>query len=130
LLATAKKLDDVAGLALPQTGVNLRAFVHQISNAGKQAKEFTVIINPRIIKKSSDIEKSYEGCFSVPGYKGLVPRHKTITVVYQDITGRLFTKEIRNPFLSRVFQHETGHLYKELYFQKMDPTDQLIPRKP
>lgn|GEM_PF-2399526 len=127
MLATASKLQNMAGLAAPQIGKNLRIFIHQISDEGKLADRTIVIINPKILEKSEKIVKAYEGCFSVSGYKGLVPRHETIKVEYYDLAGQIVVKEISNPFLARVFQHEMDHLEGILYYQRMDLMDPLEP---
>lgn len=74
----------------------------------KAARTFTALINPKIIKFEGQIEKDYEGCLSVPGVYGLVPRHSKIRVQAMDING----DEVRfkaDGFLARLIQHEVDH---------------------
>jgi len=74
----------------------------------KETRDFTALINPKIIKFEGDIETDYEGCLSVPGVYGLVPRHTKIRVQAMDINGN----EVRfkaDGFLARIIQHEVDH---------------------
>lgn len=127
MLETAKKLEDMAGLAAPQIGKNLNIFIHPISDDGTLSDRIIIVINPKIISYSEEKEKGDESCFSIPGWKGEVLRSKTLIVVYYDSEGNKIEKEISNPFLARVFQHETDHLDGILYTQRMEFTDQLRP---
>jgi peptide deformylase len=74
----------------------------------KNIRTFTALINPKIVKFEGEIETDYEGCLSVPGIYGLVPRHNKIRVQAMDINGN----EIRfkaDGFLARIIQHEIDH---------------------
>jgi peptide deformylase len=74
----------------------------------KNMRTFTALINPKIIKFEGKIETDYEGCLSVPGIYGLVPRHSKIRVQAMDIDGN----EVRfkaDGFLARLIQHEVDH---------------------
>ena len=74
----------------------------------KDTRSFTALINPKIIKFEGTIETDYEGCLSVPGVYGLVPRHTKIRVQAMDIDGN----EVRfkaDGFLARIIQHEVDH---------------------
>ena len=74
----------------------------------KAARTFTALVNPKIIKFEGQIENDYEGCLSVPGVYGLVPRHSKIRVQAMDINGN----EVRfkaDGFLARLIQHEVDH---------------------
>lgn len=74
----------------------------------KTSREFTVLINPQIIKREGEIIKDHEGCLSVKDIYGLVPRHSKVKVKALDIDGN----EIRikaEGFLARVMQHEIDH---------------------
>ncbi|MDO8336323.1 MAG: peptide deformylase [Candidatus Saccharibacteria bacterium] len=74
----------------------------------KQSREFTVLLNPQIIKLEGEIVKDHEGCLSVKDVYGHVPRHSKVKVKAQDIEGN----EVRikaEGFLARVLQHEIDH---------------------
>jgi peptide deformylase len=74
----------------------------------KDQRTFTALINPKIIKFEGKIEKDYEGCLSVPGIYGLVPRYSKIRVQALDADGN----EVRfraDGFLARLIQHEVDH---------------------
>jgi len=74
----------------------------------KKIRDFTALINPKIIKFEGDIEIDYEGCLSVPGVYGLVPRHSKVRVQAMNINGN----EVRfkaDGFLARIIQHEVDH---------------------
>lgn len=74
----------------------------------KATRSFTALINPKIIKFEGKVETDYEGCLSVPGIYGLVPRHTKIRVQAIDIDGN----EVRfkaDGFLARIIQHEVDH---------------------
>ncbi len=74
----------------------------------KDSREFTVLLNPQIIKREGEIVKDHEGCLSVKDVYGLVPRHSKVKVKALDIDGN----EIRikaEGFLARVLQHEIDH---------------------
>jgi len=75
----------------------------------KEVRDFTALINPEIIKLEGKITKDYEGCLSVPGVYGKVPRHDKVKIKALDINGN----EVRfkaEGFLSRVIQHEIDHV--------------------
>ena len=69
----------------------------------------TAMINPRILDRSAEIAKDWEGCLSVPNVRGLVPRYQTIEVEYVNRNGET-KQEILTDFVARIFQHELDHL--------------------
>jgi len=74
----------------------------------KAVREFTALINPEIVKFEGEITTDYEGCLSVPGVYGKVPRHNKIRIKALDINGN----EVRfktEGFLARIIQHEIDH---------------------
>jgi peptide deformylase len=75
----------------------------------KSTRDFTALINPQIVKLEGEITLDYEGCLSVPGVYGKVPRHNKIRVKALSIDG----KEVRfkaEGFLARIIQHEIDHV--------------------
>lgn len=97
-----------AALAAVQINRLERAVIVRSDFDDKHSREFTVLINPQIIKREGEILKDHEGCLSVKDIYGLVPRHSKVKVKALDIDGN----EIRikaEGFLARVLQHEIDH---------------------
>jgi peptide deformylase len=109
---------DGAGLAAPQIGVGLRVVIFGgISNPRyPNATEVpdTVLINPELVPLSDEEEEGWEGCLSVPGLRGQVPRWKQLRYAGFDETGRRFER-VAADFHARVVQHECDHLDGILY---------------
>ncbi len=101
------------GLAAPQIGESIRLAVMEIRTTPDRPdqKKFgpIVVANPRIIKKSKQIVKDWEGCLSLKGLRGMVPRSKTITVEYYNRNGEKVIEEAHDLW-ARIFQHEIDHL--------------------
>lgn len=107
-----------AGLAAPQIGVDLRVVIFGgISNSRyPDAPDVpdTVLINPELSPLSDEEEEAWEGCLSVPGLRGWVPRWKRLRYAGCDDTGRRFERTVEG-FHARVVQHECDHLDGVLY---------------
>lgn len=107
-----------AGLAAPQIGVGLRVVIFGIKRnpryPGVEPVPDTVLINPVIEPLSDDLEEGWEGCLSVPGMRGLVPRYTRLRYSGHDENGKRFTREVTG-FHARVVQHECDHLDGILY---------------
>ena len=110
--------NDGVGIAAPQVGNSIRMFIMAPSPNPRYpdapTMAATAIINPEIVQASAEMEKGWEGCLSVPGFRGLVPRHLEIDVSYLDRTGHAQTAHFSG-FLARLFQHEFDHLEGILY---------------
>jgi peptide deformylase len=76
------------------------------------------MLNPVIIERSEETVLDWEGCFSVPGYLGLVPRAENLAVRYTDETGQTVTQEFTG-YAARVVQHETDHLNAVEFVDRM-----------
>ena len=111
-----------AGLAAPQIGVSLRVVIFGVKNNPRypQAEEvpYTVLINPSISLLSDEMEEGWEGCLSVPGLRGRVPRFTRLRYAGQDVRGERFERDVQG-FHARVVQHEVDHLDGVLYPQRM-----------
>lgn len=81
-----------------------------------------VMINPKIIKKSSEFETDWEGCLSIPNIRGNVPRHAAVTVLFTTQTGEHVQKEYSG-FVARIVQHEMDHLHGILFIDRTRPTE-------
>jgi len=107
-----------AGLAAPQIGVGLRVVIFGVkSNARYPDVEEvpdTVLINPQLAPLTDEEEEAWEGCLSVPGMRGVVPRRLKLRYGGFDENGRSFSREVEG-FHARVVQHECDHLDGILY---------------
>jgi peptide deformylase len=107
-----------AGLAAPQIGVNLRVVIFgvQANPRYPDAEEVpdTVLINPVLEPLSDETGEGWEGCLSVPGMRGWVPRWTRLRYWGFDEQGRRFSREVQD-FHARVVQHECDHLDGILY---------------
>ncbi len=114
------------GLAAPQVYKKLRLFVMIPNPKNARAKPIAVI-NPKIISMGKEIKKDWEGCLSIPGIRGLVPRHTTIKVEFIDREGKKVVKIFKD-FVARIFQHEYDHLDGIVFLDRTDSKD-LITEK-
>jgi peptide deformylase len=107
-----------AGLAAPQIGVGLRVVIFGVSSNPRypEVEEVpdTVLINPRLDPMSEELEEGWEGCLSVPGMRGWVPRWRRLRYGGFDKEGKFFEREVEG-FHARVVQHEVDHLDGILY---------------
>ncbi|HXM83726.1 MAG TPA: peptide deformylase [Burkholderiales bacterium] len=107
-----------AGLAASQIGVGLRVVIFGVKSNPRypdvEEVPDTVLINPVLEPLADEVEEGWEGCLSVPGMRGWVPRWRRIRYSGYDETGRRFEREVEG-FHSRVVQHECDHLDGILY---------------
>jgi peptide deformylase len=107
-----------AGLAAPQIGVSLRVVIFGVEANPRypevEAVPMTVLINPQITVLDQRQEEAWEGCLSVPGMRGLVPRYVRIRYQGFDQYGKPIDREATD-FHARVVQHEVDHLDGILY---------------
>jgi peptide deformylase len=107
-----------AGLAAPQIGVNLQLVIYGFKSNSRypdapQVPE-TVLINPVLTPITDDKEDGFEGCLSVPGLRGVVPRYKRLHYEGFDQYGNRIVRDA-DDFHARVVQHEVDHLHGILY---------------
>ncbi len=107
-----------AGLAAPQIGVPLRVvifgFGHNPRYPDAESVPFTVLCNPTLTPLNDVMEDGWEGCLSVPGLRGLVPRHARLRYTGFDAQGNAIDRSV-DGFHARVVQHECDHLDGILY---------------
>jgi peptide deformylase len=110
------------GLAANQLGLPHRLFVMQCEGnpryPGKQKILSEVFFNPRIMSKSSRKALDWEGCLSIPGYRGLTPRAESVVLEAILLNGQKIRREYTG-FAARIVQHETDHLDGYLYVDRM-----------
>lgn len=128
MIATAAQAGGV-GIAAPQVSEPLRVFVIAGAESprypGESGTEPRVVINPEIVSVSEETEKGWEGCLSVPGIRGLVPRHSSLLAVYRDRDGNL-VEETFSGFSARIFQHEYDHLDGVVFLDRVQDTTEII----
>jgi peptide deformylase len=128
---------DGAGLAAPQIGVDLQLVIFGSDQRNERYPDAplvprTVLINPVITPLSADEESDWEGCLSVPGLRGKVPRFTRIRYTGFDQYGDPIDRTVEG-FHARVVQHECDHLIGKLYpmrvrdFSRFGYTDVLFP---
>ena len=127
---------DGAGIAAPQIGVSLRVVIFGVGHNPRypDAEEvpYTVLINPTLAPVGSDMEDGWEGCLSVPGLRGIVPRYARLHYTGFDVRGNAIDRLVSG-FHARVVQHECDHLDGILYpmrirdLSQFGYTDVLFP---
>lgn len=117
MFETMHQLDGV-GLAAPQIGAGLRivvfGFAHSERYPDAPELPMTVLINPELEFVGEEMEEGWEGCLSVPGLRGVVPRHQRLRYKGFDQYGRP-VEHLVEGFHARVVQHECDHLDGVLY---------------
>jgi len=116
------KAKNGAGLAAPQIGVGQRVVIFGVQDNPRypDAEEvpFTVLVNPQIVLLTREVEEGWEGCLSVPGMRGVVPRYTKLRYSGFDEEGAPLER-VAEGFHARVVQHECDHLDGILYPQRM-----------
>jgi len=107
-----------AGLAAPQIGIGLQVAIFGVTRNPRypDAEEvpYTVLINPKITPLDQEMEEEWEGCLSIPGMRGLVPRYKHLRYQGYDPYGKVIERSVGG-FHARVVQHECDHVQGILY---------------
>jgi peptide deformylase len=112
-----------AGLAAPQIGVDLQVVIFGSDERNPRYPDRplvprTVLVNPTITPLGQDEESDWEGCLSVPGLRGVVPRWARIRYTGWDAFGDPIDRTV-DGFHARVVQHECDHLWGKLYPMRM-----------
>ncbi|MGJ7487983.1 peptide deformylase [Variovorax sp. LT2P21] len=126
-----------AGLAAPQIGVDLQLVIFGTGAVNPRYPDApvvpqTVLLNPVVTPVGAEEEEGWEGCLSVPGLRGVVPRFSTIRYTGFDLYGDPIERTV-NGFHARVVQHEVDHLLGKLYpmrvrdFSRFGFTEVLFP---
>lgn len=128
LITTVAQANGV-GIAAPQIAASYRLFIvaSRPNPRYPHAPEMepTAMINPRIIGHSTEVVKGWEGCLSVPGIRGFVPRYQAIEVEYTDRNGKLQQQKLTD-FVARIFQHEYDHLDGILFVDRLESPEDTI----
>lgn len=117
-----------AGLAAPQIGASVKVIVVEVRQTDvfpdRPTSPLLQMINPVIVEQSGTTETGWEGCFSVPGLMGLVPRAETITVEYVTAEGAGVAAQYSG-YVARVIQHEIDHLNSIEFVDRMTSMESL-----
>ncbi len=121
---------NAAGIAAPQVHVPLRVVLFRVTAARAEREEadelpLTVLINPVLTPLGDEMAEDWEGCLSVPGLRGLVPRYTRLRYRALDPEGGVIDRTVEG-FHARVVQHECDHLEGKLYPQRMTDLSKLI----
>jgi peptide deformylase len=131
MLATLNDGSGV-GIAAPQVFQSVRIIIvasHPNSRyPNAPMMKPTPCINPEIISYSDNLISDWEGCLSVPGIRGLIPRYESVTVKFMNKNGKTVIKKYSG-FISRIFQHEIDHLDGLLFVDRILSGRDLISEK-
>lgn len=123
MIRTCREVDGV-GIAAPQVDRSLRLFI--VASAPNPrypqapAMEPLAMINPQVLWTSDEMVEDWEGCLSIPGLRGVVPRHRVITVSFFHRDGRRDERTF-DGFLARIVQHEFDHIEGHVFVDRTDP---------
>jgi peptide deformylase len=109
------------GLAANQVGVPLRIVVIHIPDE----KDVLVLVNPEVVEKKGE-RLVVEGCLSIPGYQGEIPRAQSVKIKAKDRSGKLIRKKASEDLLAHCMEHEIDHLNGILYIDYLQDTDELV----
>jgi peptide deformylase len=111
-----------AGIAAPQIGVSARVVIFELEDNPRYPHltpvPYTVLVNPLVTPLSTEQDEGWEGCLSVPGMRGLVPRFRRVRYQGFDAHGRPIDRVVEG-FHARVVQHEVDHLDGILFPQRV-----------
>lgn len=128
LIATVEQANGV-GIAAPQVAESYRLFIvasrPNLRYPNAPTMTPTAMINPKILAHSNQVVKEWEGCLSIPGIRGWVPRYQDIEIEYTDRSGKLRKQELTD-FVARIFQHEYDHLDGIVFLDRLESTQDII----
>jgi peptide deformylase len=128
LIATVQKANGV-GIAAPQVARSDQLMIvasrPNLRYPTAPTMEPTPMINPRILAHSDETVRGWEGCLSVPGIRGNVPRYQTVEIEFFDRFGKLQKMEMTD-FVARIFQHEFDHFNGIVFIDRVESTQDLI----
>lgn len=125
MIETMREYNGI-GLAAIQVGVPQRVIVVQLpeDEEDPESGKLYVVVNPELARQSREMEEGVEGCLSIPGWVGQVPRHSAVTVKGTDERGRRVRLKA-DGLLARVFQHEIDHCDGVLYIDYIDDPEKI-----
>ncbi len=131
LLLTVKQSNGV-GIAAPQVARSSQLMIvaSRPNPRYPTAPEMepTAILNPRILSHSTETITGWEGCLSIPGIRGKVPRYQAVEIEYTDRAGKLQKMEMTD-FVARIFQHEFDHFNGVMFLDRVETIQALVTEK-
>lgn len=131
LLATMLAGNGV-GIAAPQVGRSLRLIIiasrPNLRYPHAPQMEPVVMINPQMLGHSEETTVDWEGCLSIPGLRGQVPRYRAIEVSYVTREGNRERRDLTD-FVARIFQHEFDHLGGKVFLDRVACLQELVTEK-
>lgn len=131
LIATVKEIDGV-GISANQVYQKLRLFIiaSHPSRRYPKAPKMTpmAMINPVLLNHSPKQTKDWEGCLSIPGIRGNIPRFKSVEAQYLTRQGKVMKKTLKG-FIARIFQHEYDHISGITFLERLESTKDIISEK-
>jgi len=128
-LITTVVIENGVGIAAPQVSQSYRLFIvasrPNLRYPHAPVMEPTAMLNPRIVAHSQEMVKDWEGCLSIPGIRGLVPRYRSVEVEYTGRDGQLQQQKLTD-FVARIFQHEYDHLDGIVFLDRVESTQEMI----
>lgn len=117
------------GIAAPQVAQSCRLQIvasrPNLRYPNAPTMQPTVMVNPRLVSHSEEKVKDWEGCLSVPGIRGLVPRYQAIEVEYASPDGAIQRQQFTD-FVARIFQHELDHLNGLVFLDRLESVQDII----
>ncbi|MBD1844955.1 peptide deformylase [Cyanobacteria bacterium FACHB-63] len=131
LMATVQKANGV-GIAAPQVAESYQLMIvasrPNLRYPNAPSMEPTPIINPKILAHSDETVKGWEGCLSIPGIRGNVPRYQAIEIEFYDRFGKRQKIEMTD-FVARIFQHEYDHFNGIVFLDRVESNHDLVTEK-
>ena len=128
-LMTTLVSSNGVGIAAPQVAVSYQLLIvasrPNLRYPNAPTMSPTVMINPRLLSHSQEKVKDWEGCLSIPGIRGLVPRYRAIEVEYTTLDG-VIQRQTLTDFVARIFQHEFDHLSGLVFLDRVESTQDLV----
>lgn len=118
LLTVTDPENEGVGIAAPQVGISRQLVA--VQRMDKEGTPFEFYANPRLAYLSDEKKNGWEGCLSVPGERGEVPRSAWIVVEYNDLSDYTLHRDTIKGFTAVIFQHEIDHLDGTLYIDKAE----------
>jgi len=131
MLATLREADGV-GIAAPQVYEPLQIFLvapkpnPRYPEAVEEAP--IVVVNPEIVERSDEMVRGWEGCLSIPGLRGEVPRHRRIVARFRGLDGAEVVRPFED-FVARIFQHEDDHLRGLTFLDRLESPRDLVAER-
>lgn len=117
------------GLAAPQVGQSFCLLIvasrPNLRYPNAPIMEPTAILNPVLVAHSDETVKDWEGCLSIPGIRGLVPRYQAIEIEYTTLSGQR-TRQQFTDFVARIFQHEFDHLNGLVFLDRLETVQDIV----